>query len=76
MNMLSRMCSEGSQNQSATDSRGSPMLISADAASCSLDLDFLLRTGSKDATSGPGRGDGGRRSFTPSDVLNGTLEAL
>jgi hypothetical protein len=54
--------------------------VSAVAASCSLDLDFLIgktmRTGSNDATSGPAWGDGGSRSLTPSDVLNGTLKAL
>jgi hypothetical protein len=83
MNMLSRTFSEGGQNRSSTDSRGSPMsttgTVSAVAAPCSLDLDFLIgktmRRGSNDATSGPGRGDGGR-SLTPADELNGTLKAL
>jgi hypothetical protein len=70
MNMLSRKFSEGSQTQSSTDSHGSWEL------SVLLQLDFLMRTGSNDATSGSARGDGGSRSLTPSDVLNGTLKAL
>jgi hypothetical protein len=85
MNMLNKTFPEGSQNQSSTDSHGSPILLSVGtssnsaAASSSLDLDFLIgktmKTGSNDTTSGPGGGGsgdgGGSRSSTSSDLLNG-----